>query len=184
MGCNDLLSLTRPQAIEEIHVGFLQAGADIVSTNTFNANRISLADYGLERSASRQINLAAVACAAGDRQPRRLPATTGRGFVAGSIGPTNRTASLSPDVNDPGYRAVSFDDLVAAYHEQVAACIEGGADILLPETTFDTLNLKACLFAIEQCFERARRAAAGDGLGDHHRPQRADPLGADAGGLL
>jgi 5-methyltetrahydrofolate--homocysteine methyltransferase len=182
MGCNDLLSLTRPQAIEEIHVGFLQAGADIISTNTFNANRISLADYGLGDRAG-QINLAAVACArraigsldaSGDNRPR---------FVAGSIGPTNRTASLSPDVNDPGYRAVSFDDLAAAYHEQVSALIEGGADILLPETTFDTLNLKACLFAIDAVFRRARRAAAGDGLGDDHRPQRADPFGADAGGL-
>ncbi len=182
-GCNDLLSLTRPQSIEEIHLGFLQAGADIISTNTFNANRISLADYGLEDRA-RQINLAAVACArraigsldaSGDNRPR---------LVAGSIGPTNRTASLSPNVNDPGYRAVSFDDLAAAYREQVSALVEGGADILLPETTFDTLNLKACLFAIEECFPEARRAAAGDGLGDDHRPQRADPLRADAGGLL
>jgi 5-methyltetrahydrofolate--homocysteine methyltransferase len=152
LGCNDLLSLTRPQSIEEIHVGFLQAGADIISTNTFNANRISLADYGLADRV-REINLAAVACArraigsldaSGDNRPR---------LVAGSIGPTNRTASMSPDVNDPGYRAVSFDDLAAAYHEQVSALVEGGADILLPETTFDTLNLKACLLAIEQCFD-------------------------------
>jgi 5-methyltetrahydrofolate--homocysteine methyltransferase len=152
LGCNDLLSLTRPQSIEEIHVGFLQAGADIISTNTFNANRISLADYGLADRV-RDINLAAVACArraigsldaSGDNRPR---------LVAGSIGPTNRTASMSPDVNDPGYRAVSFDDLAAAYHEQVSALVEGGADIVLPETTFDTLNLKACLAAIEQCFD-------------------------------
>jgi len=152
MGCNDLLSLTRPQSIEEIHVAFLQAGADIISTNTFNANRISLADYGLADRAG-PINLAAVACArraignldaSGDNRPR---------LVAGSIGPTNRTASLSPDVNDPGYRAVSFDELAAAYHEQVSALLEGGVDILLPETTFDTLNLKACLFAIGQCFD-------------------------------
>ena len=152
MGCNDLLSLTRPESIEEIHRGFLQAGADIISTNTFNANRISLADYGLADRV-RPINLAAVACArraigsldaSGDNRPR---------FVAGSIGPTNRTASLSPDVNDPGYRAVNFDDLVATYHEQVSALVEGGVDILLPETTFDTLNLKACLFAIGKCFQ-------------------------------
>jgi len=152
-GCNDLLSLTRPEAIESIHRGFLEAGADILSTNTFNANRISLADYALE-SRVRDINLAAAACA------RRAIArfgdafSSGPRFVAGSLGPTNRTASLSPDVNDPGYRAVTFDDLVVAYREQAAAMVEGGVDLLLAETTFDTLNLKACLFALEDLFEQ------------------------------
>ncbi len=153
-GCNDLLSITQPAAIRAIHRGFLEAGADIVSTNTFNANRISMADYGLTEYVG-QINRAAVACArqaieelgrAGADRPR---------LVAGSIGPTNRTASLSPDVNDPGYRAVTFDELAAAYGEQIEALVEGGADLLLAETTFDTLNLKACLFAIETYFERA-----------------------------
>jgi 5-methyltetrahydrofolate--homocysteine methyltransferase len=152
-GCNDLLSLTRPEAIEEIHRAFLAAGAEILSTNTFNANRISLADYGLVEHVG-QVNRAAVACARraievaraqGDERPR---------FVAGSIGPTNRTASLSPDVNRPGFRAITFDQLREAYAEQVEALIESGVDLLLPETTFDTLNLKACLFAVEECFER------------------------------
>ena len=150
-GCNDLLSWTRPDAIQKIHEAFLRAGAHVVSTNTFNANRISLADYELQDRV-REINLAAVRCARdaigsvdSDSSPR---------FIAGSIGPTNRTASLSPDVNDPGYRAVTFDDLVETYAEQIDALLEGGVDLLLPETTFDTLNLKACLFAIEQCFEQ------------------------------
>ncbi len=154
LGCNDLLSWTQPAAIQEIHRAFLDAGADILSTNTFNANRISLADYGLSESV-RQINLAAVACA---RQAIAARRSDGRPrFVAGSIGPTNRTASLSPDVNDPGYRAVTFSDLVAAYAGQIDALLAGGVDLLLPETTFDTLNLKACLFAIEECFERLGR---------------------------
>ncbi len=149
-GCNDLLSRTCPEAIQQIHQDFLDAGAHVVSTNTFNANRISLADYHLEDQV-REINRAAVCCA---RQ-----AIAGLGphevrFIAGSIGPTNRTASLSPDVNDPGYRAVTFDDLVEAYSEQIDALLEAGVDLLLPETTFDTLNLKACLFAIEKCFEQ------------------------------
>ena len=154
LGCNDLLSWTRPEAICQIHEAFLEAGADVVSTNTFNANRISLVDYDLQDHV-RAINLAAVRCArdaidavGGETQPR---------FIAGSIGPTNRTASLSPDVNDPGYRAVTFDDLVETYTEQVEALLEGGVDLLLPETTFDTLNLKACLFAIEQCFDQQGR---------------------------
>lgn len=154
LGCNDLLSWTQPAAIQEIHQAFLDAGAEILSTNTFNANRVSLADYGLSESV-RQINLAAVACA---RQAIAARRSDGRPrFVAGSIGPTNRTASLSPDVNDPGYRAVTFADLVAAYAEQIDALLSGGVDLLLPETTFDTLNLKACLFAVEECFERLGR---------------------------
>lgn len=152
-GCNDLLCVTQPDAIQQIHRSYLEAGADIISTNTFNANRISLADYQLEDRV-REINLAAARCArravgevdaCGDNRPR---------FVAGSLGPTNRTASLSPDVNDPGFRAITFDQLVAAYSEQTAALVEGGVDILLAETVFDTLNLKACLFAIEEYFEQ------------------------------
>jgi 5-methyltetrahydrofolate--homocysteine methyltransferase len=148
-GCNDLLCVTQPEAIAAIHREYLEAGADILSTNTFNANRVSLADYDL-CDRVREINLAAARCA---RQAvDQLPGRTA--FVAGSLGPTNRTASLSPDVNDPGYRAVTFDDLVAAYLEQAEALVEGGVDLLLAETVFDTLNLKACLFALEECFER------------------------------
>jgi len=162
-GCNDLLSITRPEAILEIHRAYLEAGADILCTNTFNANRISLADYGLS-GRMRDINLAAARCARRAVEEIRgragSPGVAAPGlgglprFIAGSIGPTNRTASLSPDVDDPGFRAVTFDDLVAAYGEQVAALVEGGVDILLAETVFDTLNLKACLFAIEDVFER------------------------------
>lgn len=152
-GANDLLCITRPEAIEEIHYRYLEAGADIISTNTFNANRISLADYGLEGHV-RAINQAAVACArwAIERARRRWPDRPF--FVAGSIGPTNRTASISPDVSNPGYRAVTFDQLVEAYGEQVEALLDAGVDILLPETAFDTLNLKACLFAIMLAAEK------------------------------
>jgi len=150
-GDNDLLCLTRPAVIEEIHRRFLQAGADVIETNTFNANRISQADYGLEaivlelnREAARLARRVADACMAGDPSRRR--------YVAGSIGPTNRTASLSPDVNNPGLRSVTFDELVEAYAEQVRGLMEGGVDLLLPETAFDTLNLKAALYAIEDYF--------------------------------
>ncbi|HIQ22563.1 MAG TPA: methionine synthase, partial [Planctomycetes bacterium] len=155
-GCHDLLCLTRPAAIEGIHRGFLEAGADVITTNTFNANRISLADYRLTDYV-RQINVAAARCArraiaspgpAGDDRPR---------FVAGSLGPTNRMLSLSPDVGDPGYRAVTFDQMAAAYAEQAEALVEGGVDLLLAETVFDTLNVKACLFALEELFERLGR---------------------------
>ena len=150
LGCNDLLSWTCPDKITQIHRQFLDAGAHVVSTNTFNANRISLADYHLEDYV-RQINEAAVRCA---RSAIESASPDRACFVAGSIGPTNRTASLSPDVNDPGYRAVTFDDLVEIYSEQIEALLDAGVDLLLPETTFDTLNLKACLFAIEECFDR------------------------------
>jgi len=151
-GCNDLLTITRPEAIEKIHLQYLEAGADIIETNTFNSNAISLADYGLEPQAY-EMNVAAgkVARGALDRFCREKPGRTG--FVAGAIGPTNRTASLSPDVNDPGFRAVTFDQLVQAYTDQVRGLVDGGVDLLLPETTFDTLNLKACLFAITKLFE-------------------------------
>ncbi|HEX2384915.1 MAG TPA: homocysteine S-methyltransferase family protein, partial [Candidatus Binatia bacterium] len=150
-GCNDLLSLTRPDAIENIHKQFLAAGADIVESNSFNSQAISLADYALEDHVY-AINLAAAQCArrAADAMTASTPEKPR--FVAGAIGPTNRTASLSPDVNNPAFRATDFDTLVAAYSEQVRGLVDGGVDLLLPETTFDTLNLKACLFAIEQFF--------------------------------
>ncbi|WP_116134560.1 methionine synthase [Tropicimonas sp. IMCC34043] len=149
-GNNDLLNLTRPEAIEDIHYRYAMVGADIVETNTFSSTVIAQADYAME-GAVRDLNLAGarIARAAMDR----AEATDGRPrFVAGALGPTNRTASISPDVNNPGYRAVSFDDLRAAYAEQAEALIEGGVDILLIETIFDTLNAKAAIFACEEVF--------------------------------
>jgi 5-methyltetrahydrofolate--homocysteine methyltransferase len=152
-GNNDLLTITRPDLIEQIHVEFLEAGADIIETNTFSSTTISQADYALE-SLVRELNVesAKVARRALDKVLAQDPARTL--FVAGSIGPTNRTASLSPDVNDPGFRAVTFDGLVEAYTEQTEALIEGGVDILLVETIFDTLNAKAALYAIDEVFEK------------------------------
>ena len=151
-GCNDLLCLTQPQAIEDIHRQYLEAGADIVETNTFNATSISMAEYGLE-SQVRQINLAAAACARRAVEAVAAISPERPRFVAGAIGPTSKTTSFSRKVEDPGYREVTFDDMARAYYEQAAALVDGGVDVLLPETTFDTLNLKACLFAIEQLFE-------------------------------
>ncbi|MGH7827764.1 MAG: methionine synthase [Candidatus Binatia bacterium] len=151
-GCNDLLSVTQPDAIAQIHRAYLAAGADIIETNTFNSNAVSLADYALENEAY-SINLAAARLARREVDDFRAPSAGAARFVAGAIGPTNRTASLSPDVNNPGYRAVTFARLVEAYYEQARGLLDGGVDLLLPETTFDTLNLKACLFAIEKLFE-------------------------------
>jgi 5-methyltetrahydrofolate--homocysteine methyltransferase len=156
-GCNDLLSLTLPSVVDEIHRHYLEAGADIIETNTFNAQAVSLADYGLEslsyemNKAAAEIAVAAATRATGENsgKPR---------FVAGALGPTNRTASLSPDVENPAFRAITFDELAAAYKEQARGLLDGGVDLLLPETTFDTLNLKAALFAIQTLFaEGARR---------------------------
>jgi 5-methyltetrahydrofolate--homocysteine methyltransferase len=149
-GNNDLLSLTQPQVIRGIHRAYLEVGADIIETNTFNANRISMADYSMEQL-SRELNLAAARLA---REAADAFSTPDRPrFVSGVLGPTNRTCSLSPDVNDPGMRNVTFDALVQAYDEALQGLIEGGADILLIETIFDTLNAKAAVFAIEQRFE-------------------------------
>lgn len=157
-GDNDLLSLTRPDVIESIHYDYFAAGADIVETNTFNSTSISQADYQLE-SAVREINLAAVACA--QRAARKAEAATpGRQcFVAGAVGPLNRTLSMSPDVNRPDYRAVTWDQVVTAYSQQINALLDGGVDALLIETIFDTLNCKAALFAIEQIFEERGETA-------------------------
>jgi 5-methyltetrahydrofolate--homocysteine methyltransferase len=151
-GNNDLLSLTKPEIISSIHEQYLEAGADIIETNTFNANRISMGDYQMEDLAY-EMNLASAKLArkAADKFTTANPEKPR--FVAGSIGPTNKTASLSPDVNDPGYRAVSFDDLCNIYKEQVSALLDGEVDILLVETIFDTLNAKAALMAIEQTLE-------------------------------
>jgi len=149
-GNNDLLSLTQPQIIRDIHDRYLAAGADIIQTNTFNANRISMADYamqelafGLNKAAAEVARAAADAASTADK-PR---------FVAGSLGPTNRTASISPDVNDPGARNVTFDQLAEAYYEAVDGLVAGGADLLMIETIFDTLNAKAAIFAVEKYFD-------------------------------
>ena len=151
-GNNDLLVLTQPSAIGAIHSAYFEAGADFASTNTFNANRISMADYGMEALAG-DINRAAarLARATADAWTARAPGKPR--FVAGAIGPTNRTASLSPDVSDAAYRNITFDDLREAYREAAAALIEGDVDVLLVETVFDTLNAKAALFAIEEVFD-------------------------------
>jgi len=148
-GNNDLLVLTQPDIIKSIHVAYLEAGADIIETNTFNAQAISMEDYGMA-ALIREINLegAKLARQAADEYTAKNPAKPR--FVAGAVGPTNKTASMSPDVNNPAFRAVSFDDLVAAYKEQILALIEGGVDALLIETIFDTLNAKAAIFAAEE----------------------------------
>src|ERR1035438_3434786 len=145
-GNNDLLTLTQPQIIAAIHREYLLAGADVISTNTFNSSPVSQADYGMQSLVS-ELNLGAARLA---RQVAdEVSAQTGRQrFVAGALGPTSRTASLSPDVNDPGFRNISFDELVAGYSQATRALIEGGADMILIETVFDTLNAKAALFAV------------------------------------
>jgi len=151
-GNNDLLSITQPQAIKDIHAKYFAAGADIVETNTFSGTTIAMADYQMEDLVY-ELNYqsAKIAKEVADKFTQLTPDKPR--FVAGSIGPTNRTASMSPDVNDPGYRAVTFDELRIAYKQQTEALLDGGADILLVETVFDTLNAKACLFAIEEVKE-------------------------------
>lgn len=151
-GNNDLLSLTQSGAIKDIHAKYLEAGADIIETNTFSSTTIGMADYYMEDLVY-ELNFesAKIAKEAADEFTQKNPEKPR--FVAGSIGPTNRTASMSPDVNDPGYRAVTFDQLRIAYKEQVEGLIEGGVDILLVETVFDTLNAKAALFAIDEVKE-------------------------------
>jgi 5-methyltetrahydrofolate--homocysteine methyltransferase len=151
-GNNDLLSLTQPDIIREIHEAYLEAGADILETNTFNANRISQADYNME-ALSYRLNLESARIAAGARDKYNALTPDKPRFVAGAVGPTNRTASLSPEVGDPAFRNVTFDQLVEAYAEQCRGLIEGGVDILLVETVFDTLNAKAALFAISGVFD-------------------------------
>lgn len=154
-GNNDLLSITQPEAVKSVHRAYFEAGADIVETNTFSGTTIGMADYHMEdlvyelnfQSAKIAREVADEFTAKNPERPR---------FVAGSIGPTNRTASMSPDVNDPGFRAVTFDDLKIAYRQQVEALLDGGADLLLVETIFDTLNAKAALFAIEEVKEERK----------------------------
>ena len=148
-GNNDLLSLTRPDAIRSIHDAFLEAGADIVTTNTFNSTVMSQADYGTEHLV-REMNIAAARLAS--QAVRAAETQEHPRFAAGALGPTSKTASISPDVADPGYRAVTFDDLRQGYLEAAAGLVEGGVDLLVLETVFDTLNAKAAIFALEELF--------------------------------
>jgi 5-methyltetrahydrofolate--homocysteine methyltransferase len=171
-GNNDMLSITQPHIIEEIHLQYLQAGADIIETNTFSAQKISMADYDMQDYCY-DLNVASAKCARNavakfqienskhetpnskenDGNPISEISDHKSVFVAGAIGPTNRTLSLSPDVNNPGYRAVTFDEVVDAYYEQVRGLIDGGVDVILIETIFDTLNAKAAIFAVKKYFE-------------------------------
>jgi 5-methyltetrahydrofolate--homocysteine methyltransferase len=151
-GNNELLNLTRPDIIKDLHSQFLEAGADIIETNTFSANRISQADYHLEELAY-ELNLAAATIAKSAAEKFTSINANKPRFVAGAIGPTNKTASMSPDVNNPGFRAVSFDYLREVYEEQVRGLVDGGVDILLVETIFDTLNAKAALIAIDNVLQ-------------------------------
>ncbi|MFQ3335512.1 MAG: 5-methyltetrahydrofolate--homocysteine methyltransferase [Candidatus Arcticimaribacter sp.] len=152
-GNNDLLSLTQPEAIKAVHRAYFEVGADIVETNTFSSTSIGMGDYQMEPLVY-ELNFesAKLAREVADEFTNANPNKPC--FVAGSIGPTNRTASMSPDVNDPGYRAVTFDDLVEAYTEQIQGLVDGGSDVLLVETIFDTLNAKAALFAIDALKEK------------------------------
>jgi 5-methyltetrahydrofolate--homocysteine methyltransferase len=151
-GNNDLLALSKPEIIEAIHEAYLEAGADIISTNTFNATAISQADYGLE-SIVHELNLEAAKLAryACDVWSKKTPGKPR--FVAGALGPTSRTASISPDVNDPSVRNVTFDQLVETYTDAIDGLVKGGADLLLIETIFDTLNAKAAIFSVEKYFD-------------------------------
>jgi 5-methyltetrahydrofolate--homocysteine methyltransferase len=145
-GNNDLLSLTQPQIITGIHKQYLEAGADIIETNTFSSTAIAMADYQMQ-SLAYELNVAAVKCA-----KEAIKQSGKQAWIAGAIGPLNKTLSLSPDVNNPGFRAVTFDEVVNAYYEQVSGLVDGGVDILLIETIFDTLNAKAAIFAIKKYF--------------------------------
>ena len=155
-GHNDLLGITRPEVIGSIHRAYLEAGADIIETNTFNSTRIALADYGME-SLAYELNLANARLARSVADDVMAAAPGRQCFVAGALGPTNRTASISPDVNDPAFRAVTYDQLVEAYVEQAKGLVEGGADVLLVETVFDSLNSRAALFALETLFDSLGR---------------------------
>ena len=155
-GNNDILCLTRPDIIKDIHLQYLEAGADIVETNTFSGTRIAQADYHLEEVVYElNVQAARIAREAADEVTRKQP--TKPRFVAGAMGPTNKTASLSPDVNNPGYRAITFDQLKEAFKEQARGLVDGGADVLLLETIIDTLNVKAALFAIEELYDEIGR---------------------------
>ena len=152
-GNNDLLNITRPEIITAIHKQYLEAGADIIETNTFSSTAIAMADYEMQ-SLAYELNVAAAKCASEAIQAFQSP---GPKFIAGAIGPLNKTLSLSPDVNNPGFRAVTFDEVVEAYYEQVKGLSDGGVDLLLIETIFDTLNAKAAIYAIKKYFRESKK---------------------------
>jgi 5-methyltetrahydrofolate--homocysteine methyltransferase len=158
-GNNDLLSITQPKIVEEIHTQYIEAGADIIETNTFSSTSIAQADYDMQ-SLAYDLNVAAARCAR-NAVNRYLASAAGQErdgiFIAGAIGPLNKTLSLSPDVNNPGYRAVTFDEVAAAYTEQIRGLVDGGVDILLIETIFDTLNAKAAIYAIKKYFRDTKQ---------------------------
>ncbi len=156
-GNADLLSITRPDVIKAIHKEYLNAGADIIETNTFSAQRVSMADYHMEDLAYEMNVASAKVARAAIEEYRRESGNDQPKFVAGAIGPMNKTLSLSPDVNNPGFRAVYFDEVASAYYEQVQALVEGGVDVLLIETIFDTLNAKAAIYAIKKYFRDSRK---------------------------
>ena len=163
-GNNDLLSITQPEIIEAIHVQYLEAGSDIIETNTFSSTSIAQADYDMQ-SLAYELNVAAAQCArnaiAKFLESRKASYPGGgleEAFVAGAIGPLNKTLSLSPDVNNPGYRAVTFDEVAAAYYEQIRGLVDGGVDLLLVETIFDTLNAKAAIYSIKKYFRDTKKA--------------------------
>ena len=155
-GNNDLLGLTAPEIVAGIHHEYLEAGADLIETNTFNATAISQSDYGMEGLAY-ELNVAAARLARQECDAMTARTPDRPRYVVGALGPTNRTASISPDVNDPGARNVTFDELVTAYLEQAGGLVDGGCDALLIETIFDTLNAKAAIFALETLFEQRGR---------------------------
>ncbi len=162
-GNNDLLSITQPEIVEAIHKQYLEAGADIIETNTFSSTSIAQADYDMQ-SLAYELNVAAAKCArnavTGFSKSRKAPPLEGLGeapFIAGAIGPLNKTLSLSPDVNNPGYRAVTFDEVATAYYEQIRGLVDGGVDLLLVETIFDTLNAKAAIYAIKKYFRDTKK---------------------------
>ena len=180
-GNNDLLTITRPEIIKSIHTEYLQAGADIITTNTFNSNRISMADYHMEDLVY-ELNVSAAKLAKEAVNDFERLSGTNSHFVTGTLGPTNKTASMSSDVSDPGARSVTFDDLVSAYSEQTRGLIDGGSDLLLVETIFDVLNCKAALFAIDSVFEEKGDQASRYGFRYNYRCQRPDPDRSDAWG--
>src|SRR3954467_15619460 len=157
-GNNDLLCLTNPEIIKEIHKEYLEAGADIIETNTFNSQRVSLADYQMQDLAF-ELNFAAakIAREAVKEFNASQKSSEHRPFVAGAIGPMNKTLSLSPDVNNPGFRSLTFDEVADAYYEQIKGLVDGGADVLLVETIFDTLNAKAAIYAISKYFRDTKK---------------------------
>ncbi|MGJ7030620.1 homocysteine S-methyltransferase family protein [Niabella hirudinis] len=181
-GNNDLLSITRPDVIKAIHTEYLEAGSDIIETNTFSSTSIAQADYDMQ-SLAYELNVASVKCAraAIDAFVGAHPGT-GPKFIAGAIGPLNKTLSLSPDVNNPGYRAVTFDEVVAAYVEQIRGLVDGGVDVLLIETIFDTLNAKAAIFAAKKFFREHPEAAVRFNNGREGAPVMISGTITDASG--